>query len=105
MKNFILNSGMYLGNTLLSMEGIVFIFLLSIFIKYEESYFTKSRFICFSLTFTVHFQVRSFNRSISATMLFYPRDVFSDDDCKDVDLDSYQSLSDVYVYWTYVKVS
>nr|CAB3262887.1 uncharacterized protein LOC100184694 [Phallusia mammillata] len=46
-------------------------------------------------------QVRSYNRSVSSTFLFYPRDTFSDDDCKELDLDSYLSLSDVYVYWVY----
>ncbi|XP_078489480.1 uncharacterized protein LOC100176870 [Ciona intestinalis] len=48
-------------------------------------------------------QVRSYNRSVSATYLFYPRDFFDDSDCSDVDLDSYLSLDDVYVYWVYEK--
>jgi len=48
--------------------------------------------------------VRSHNRSVSGTYLFYPRDQFDDSDCPNVDLDSYQKLSDVYVYWTYEKV-
>uniref|UniRef100_F6TZA0 JmjC domain-containing protein n=1 Tax=Ciona intestinalis TaxID=7719 RepID=F6TZA0_CIOIN len=48
-------------------------------------------------------QVRSYNRSISSTFLSFPRDTFDDSDCSDVDLDSYLSLDDVYVYWVYEK--
>uniref|UniRef100_H2YI05 JmjC domain-containing protein n=1 Tax=Ciona savignyi TaxID=51511 RepID=H2YI05_CIOSA len=48
-------------------------------------------------------QVRSYNRSISATYLFYPRDTFDDSDCANVDFDSYLSLKDIYVYWVYEK--
>ncbi|XP_076805602.1 uncharacterized protein LOC143449334 [Clavelina lepadiformis] len=48
-------------------------------------------------------QVRSYNRSISVTFLFYPGTEFSDEDCNDVDLDSYLSLKNVFVYWGYEK--
>nr|XP_039250716.1 uncharacterized protein LOC120328326 [Styela clava] len=56
---------------------------------------------CLYLPYRYLHQVRSYERSISSTFLFYPNDDFSDSDCKDVDLNGYLSLNDTYVYWTY----
>lgn len=48
-------------------------------------------------------QVRSFNRTISSTFLWYPEGEFNDDDCDKINYDDYLSLADTYVHWTYEK--
>lgn len=48
-------------------------------------------------------QVRSYNRTISSTFLWYPEGEFNDDDCKGINYDEYLSLADTYVHWTYEK--
>lgn len=48
-------------------------------------------------------QVRSYNRTISSTFLWYPEGEFNDDDCDGINYDDYLSLTDTYVHWTYEK--
>lgn len=56
---------------------------------------------CLYLPYKYLHQVRSYERTISSTFLFYPNEEFTDSDCENVDLDGYLSLNDTYVYWTY----
>ncbi|XP_065174902.1 bifunctional peptidase and (3S)-lysyl hydroxylase Jmjd7-like [Sycon ciliatum] len=48
-------------------------------------------------------QVRSYTRSISETLLFTPTRWFNDSNCNTTDVDSYMSLADVELKWTYLK--
>ncbi|CAH1266290.1 KDM8 [Branchiostoma lanceolatum] len=48
-------------------------------------------------------QVRSYGRSVAATIMWAPLKNFNDSDCATADIDAYTSLSDVQLQWTYKK--
>ncbi|XP_078591174.1 lysine-specific demethylase 8-like [Branchiostoma floridae x Branchiostoma japonicum] len=48
-------------------------------------------------------QVRSYGRSVAATIMWSPLDYFDDSDCATTDIDRYTALSDVRLQWTYKK--
>ncbi|XP_066282976.1 bifunctional peptidase and arginyl-hydroxylase JMJD5-like [Branchiostoma lanceolatum] len=48
-------------------------------------------------------QVRSYGRSVAATIMWSPLNYFDDTDCATTDIAKYAALSDVTVQWTYKK--
>ncbi|XP_078684771.1 lysine-specific demethylase 8-like [Branchiostoma floridae x Branchiostoma belcheri] len=48
-------------------------------------------------------QVRSYGRSVAATIMWSPLNHFDDSDCAATDIDKYTALSDVTIQWTYKK--
>ncbi|XP_035670174.1 uncharacterized protein LOC118411794 [Branchiostoma floridae] len=48
-------------------------------------------------------QVRSYGRSVAATIMWDPVKKFNDSDCATADIDTYTALSDVQLQWTYKK--
>ncbi|XP_066275375.1 tRNA wybutosine-synthesizing protein 5-like [Branchiostoma lanceolatum] len=48
-------------------------------------------------------QVRSYGRSVAATIMWDPFPKFNDSDCATKDIDKYTALSDVRLQWTYKK--
>eukprot|EP00058_Branchiostoma_floridae_P010592 XP_002596080.1 hypothetical protein BRAFLDRAFT_118058 [Branchiostoma floridae] len=48
-------------------------------------------------------QVRSYGRSVAATIMWDPVKKFNDSDCATADIDAYTALSDVQLQWTYKK--
>ncbi|XP_066294679.1 bifunctional peptidase and (3S)-lysyl hydroxylase Jmjd7-like [Branchiostoma lanceolatum] len=58
---------------------------------------------CIFISSRYFHQVRSYGRSVAATIMWDPFREFNDSDCATRDIDKYTALSDVRLQWTYKK--